>query len=86
MTSPTPSAPVTATADIGVVGMAVMGSNLARNLAHHGYTVAVFNRTYARTVEVMAAHGSEGAFVPSERLEDFVASRTRPRTGIIMVQ
>ena len=35
----------TATADIGVVGMAVMGSNLARNLAHHGNTVAVYNRT-----------------------------------------
>ena len=83
MTTPSDT---TATADIGVVGMAVMGSNLARNLAHHGYTVAVFNRTWARTEEVIAAHGSEGAFVPSETLEGFVASLRRPRKVIIMVQ
>ena len=36
-------------ANIGVVGMAVDGSNLARNLAHHGYTVAIYNRTFAKT-------------------------------------
>ncbi len=82
----TPVADTTATADIGVVGMAVMGSNLARNLAHHGYAVAVYNRTWARTEEVIAAHGSEGAFVPSETLEGFVASLKRPRKLIIMVQ
>ncbi|MCA0253115.1 MAG: NADP-dependent phosphogluconate dehydrogenase [Actinobacteria bacterium] len=82
----TPVSDTTATADIGVVGMAVMGSNLARNLAHHGYTVAVYNRTWARTEEVIAAHGSEGAFVPSETLEGFVASLKRPRKLIIMVQ
>ena len=44
-------------ANIGVVGLAVMGSNLARNLAHHGNTVAVFNRTYARTETLMKEHG-----------------------------
>lgn len=82
----TPVSDTTATADIGVVGMAVMGSNLARNLAHHGYTVALYNRTWARTEEVIAAHGSEGAFVPSEELADFVASLKRPRKVIIMVQ
>ena len=81
-----PVSDTTATADIGVVGMAVMGSNLARNLAHHGYTVAVHNRTWARTEEVIAAHGTEGAFVPSESLEGFVASLKRPRKVIIMVQ
>ena len=36
-------------AEIGVIGMAVMGSNLARNLAHHGYRVALFNRSPERT-------------------------------------
>ena len=76
----------TATADIGVVGMAVMGSNLARNLAHHGYAVALYNRTFARTQEVMTDHGGEGTFVPSEQLADFVASIKRPRKVIIMVQ
>jgi len=84
MTAPNNTA--SATADIGVVGMAVMGSNLARNLANHGYTVAVFNRTIARTQEVMAAHGSEGAFVPAGTLEEFVASLRRPRKVIVMVQ
>ena len=47
-TTPAPSA-AAPTADVGVVGMAVMGSNLARNFASHGYTVAVYNRTPART-------------------------------------
>lgn len=73
-------------ADVGVIGMAVMGSNLARNLARHGYAVAVFNRTTARTEEMIAAHGSEGDFRPSAELADFVASLERPRRIIIMVK
>jgi 6-phosphogluconate dehydrogenase len=76
----------TATADIGVVGMAVMGSNLARNLAHHGHTVAIYNRTTSRTTEVIEQHGSEGDFVPSEDIDAFVASLKKPRAAIIMVQ
>ncbi|MEE6282083.1 NADP-dependent phosphogluconate dehydrogenase [Georgenia sunbinii] len=76
----------TATAQIGVIGLAVMGSNLARNLARHGYGVALYNRTTAKTDEVMAAHGDEGAFVPSATLEEFVASLERPRKMIIMVK
>ena len=75
-----------AQADIGVVGMAVMGSNLARNLARNGFTVALYNRTSARTDEVMAAHGHEGNFVPNVDLKDFVASLERPRSIIIMVK
>ena len=39
----------TGTAQIGVTGLAVMGSNLARNFAHHGYTVALHNRSVAKT-------------------------------------
>ena len=74
-----------ATAQVGVVGLAVMGRNLARNFAHHGYTVAVYNRTAARTEELMAAHGDEG-FVPATELADFVASLERPRRVVIMVQ
>ena len=74
------------TADVGMVGLAVMGSNLARNLARNGYTVAVYNRTHARTETLMAEHGHEGAFVPAETIEDFVASLKRPRCALIMVQ
>ncbi|MFF2054005.1 NADP-dependent phosphogluconate dehydrogenase [Leifsonia sp. NPDC058194] len=75
-----------ATANIGVVGLAVMGSNLARNLAsREGNTVAVYNRTYARTEELIGAH-PEAGFVASESIDDFVASLATPRTAIIMVQ
>ena len=73
-------------ANIGVVGLAVMGSNLARNLASRdGNTVAVFNRTQARTDELMREHADAG-FIASETIEDFAASLATPRTAIIMVQ
>jgi 6-phosphogluconate dehydrogenase len=75
-----------ATADIGVTGLSVMGRNLARNLARHGYTVAVHNRTPTRTRSLIAEHGGEGAFVASESLEDFTGSLAQPRAVIIMVQ
>ena len=66
-------------ADIGVTGLGVMGSNVARNLARHGYTVAVHNRSGARTDALVAQHGDEGRFVPASSLEEFVASLERPR-------
>jgi len=73
-------------AQIGVTGLAVMGRNLARNLARHGYTVAVHNRTNAKTASLIADHGDEGTFVPSESVEEFVASLERPRKIIVMVK
>ncbi len=73
-------------ADVGVIGMAVMGSNLARNLARHGFTVAVYNRTAAKTDAMIADHGGEGRFLPAHELDDFVASLRRPRAVILMVQ
>jgi 6-phosphogluconate dehydrogenase len=76
----------TGTANIGVTGLAVMGRNLARNLARHGHTVALHNRTAARTHTLVEQHGDEGKFVPSDSLEDFVASLERPRAVIIMVK
>lgn len=77
---------MSARAGVGVIGLAVMGSNLARNLARNGHTVAVYNRSPEKTRAMMEAHGSEGDFVPSEDLADFVASLTTPRCVIIMVQ
>lgn len=75
-------------ADIGVYGLGVMGANLARNLARNGYATAVFNRSPERTQKLMEHHGdgSEGIFIPSYELEDFVASLKTPRVAIIMVQ
>ncbi|WP_433508898.1 NADP-dependent phosphogluconate dehydrogenase [Nonomuraea sp. CA-143628] len=73
-------------ADIGVTGLAVMGRNLARNLARHGYAVAVHNRTPSKTQQLVKEFGGEGTFVPSEELAAFVASLKRPRRAIIMVK
>jgi 6-phosphogluconate dehydrogenase len=73
-------------ADIGVTGLAVMGSNLARNFARHGFTVALHNRTQARTDALVAAHGDEGRFVPSSSTEEFVRALQPPRRVVAMVQ
>ncbi|MBF4634711.1 NADP-dependent phosphogluconate dehydrogenase [Agreia pratensis] len=76
----------TATANIGVVGLAVMGSNLARNLAsREGNTVAVYNRSPERT-DLLTSEHPEAEFVASKTIEEFVASLQKPRTAIIMVQ
>jgi 6-phosphogluconate dehydrogenase len=75
-----------AIADIGVTGLGVMGRNLARNLARHGHTVALHNRTFARTQALVDRHGDEGTFIPAESLEEFVGSLNKPRAVIIMVQ
>jgi len=75
-----------AVANIGVVGLAVMGSNLARNLAgRDGNTVAIWNRSPQRTRALVADH-PEAGFVASESIDDFVASLAKPRTAIVMVQ
>ncbi len=73
-------------ADIGVTGLAVMGANLARNLARHGHTVALHNRSAARTDALVAEHGGEGTFLPAHTMPDFVASLARPRKVLIMVK
>ncbi|QNS02954.1 NADP-dependent phosphogluconate dehydrogenase [Streptomyces xanthii] len=74
------------TAQIGVTGLAVMGRNLARNFARNGYTVALHNRTAARTHDLVAEFGEEGIFVPTETAEEFVAALERPRRLVIMVK
>jgi 6-phosphogluconate dehydrogenase len=76
----------TATAQIGVTGLAVMGSNIARNFAHKGYTVALHNRSVAKTDALLEAHGSEGKFVRSETIPEFLAALEKPRRVLIMVK
>ena len=81
MTEQTTTVPVGA-ADIGVTGLAVMGANLARNFARHGYTVALHNRSRARTDALVAEHGDVW-FINGQPLDDVagliadVASRSR---------
>ncbi|MBA2482025.1 MAG: NADP-dependent phosphogluconate dehydrogenase [Planctomycetes bacterium] len=76
-----------ATADAGVIGMAVMGRNLAKNIESRGNTVALYNRTWSVTEEVMKWEHAKGArFIPCKELADFVKAIKRPRRIIIMVQ
>lgn len=73
--------------DIGLIGLAVMGQNLALNIADHGFAIAVYNRTYAKTESFLKENqGLQGNLRGYERLKDFVASLSRPRKILIMVQ
>lgn len=73
-------------ANIGVVGLAVMGSNLARNLARReGNRVAIYNRTDAKTGNLVAEH-PEANFIPTYSYREFADALQKPRTAIIMVQ
>ncbi|HET7558699.1 MAG TPA: NADP-dependent phosphogluconate dehydrogenase [Limnochordia bacterium] len=72
--------------DIGVIGMAVMGQNLALNMESKGFTVSVFNRTTERTREFKAQRGQGKNVVATETLSDFVASLQRPRKAVILVK
>ncbi len=81
-----PDSPASPAANIGVVGLAVMGSNLARNLAsREGNTVAIYNRSHEKTDTLIAEH-PEAGFVPAFSYEEFAASLQKPRTAIIMVK
>ncbi len=72
--------------DIGVLGLAVMGGNLARNAAHKGFGVALYNRHPDRTEALIKQYGTEGRFLPAKDLSAFVASIKPPRPILIMVK
>ncbi|MEU2395467.1 NADP-dependent phosphogluconate dehydrogenase [Streptomyces sp. NPDC007369] len=77
---------MSSTAQIGVTGLAVMGSNLARNFARNGFTVAVHNRTSAKTEALVEEFGHEGSFVAAGSAKEFVDALERPRRLIVMVK
>jgi 6-phosphogluconate dehydrogenase len=72
--------------EIGVVGLATMGENLARNLASHKVRVAVYNRTRRRTDDFMAAHSGEGDFRPAGSLDELARLLQPPRAILLMVK
>lgn len=73
--------------DIGLVGLAVMGQNLALNVADHGYQISVYNRTTATTEKFVAENpDTPGGLVGTKSLQEFVASLSRPRKIIILVK
>lgn len=98
MSSPTPiPTPSPASADVGVVGLAVMGQNLALNIADHGFATAIYNRTQSITETMLAEHpaGSfgpgyqgrgPGSLVPAASVADFVASLKRPRVAVVLIK
>jgi 6-phosphogluconate dehydrogenase len=78
---------MTTPADVGLIGLAVMGQNLVLNLADHGHRVAVHNRTTSVTDEFLAGAAAEGgAIVGHADLADFVAGLARPRKIILLVK
>ncbi|GAA1238660.1 NADP-dependent phosphogluconate dehydrogenase [Prauserella halophila] len=77
---------MTKKADIGVTGLAVMGRNLARNLARRGHTVALHNRSESRTRELIEQFGDEGDFAPAYSAREFVDALERPRKLVVMVK
>ena len=73
--------------DIGLIGLAVMGQNLALNIADHGFQISVYNRTTEKVDKFVAGNpGTPGGIVGARTLGDFVKSLARPRKVIILVQ
>ena len=77
---------MTATADIGLIGLAVMGQNLVLNMDDHGYSVAVFNRTTTRVDDFLAGPARDTRVIGTHSLEELVKSLTAPRKVMLMVQ
>ena len=71
---------------VGLIGLAVMGENLALNIARNGYPLVVYNRTTTRTMEFMADRAEGTGIVGSETLADFVAALAPPRQIILLVK
>ena len=74
------------TADIGLIGLAVMGQNLVLNMADHGYTVAVYNRTQARTDDFLADEAAGKSVIGTSSLEELVGALSKPRVVMLMVK
>jgi 6-phosphogluconate dehydrogenase len=76
-----------ALSDIGLIGLAVMGQNLALNIADHGFQISVFNRTTEKTDKFVAENPSTpGGVIGTKTIEQFVASLAKPRKMVILVQ
>src|SRR5881398_1818935 len=72
--------------DIGIIGLAVMGENLALNMESKGFSVAVFNRTTEVTEKFAAERGKDKNIQPTRTMEEFVGALKGPRKAMIMVK
>ncbi|MFP4377422.1 MAG: decarboxylating NADP(+)-dependent phosphogluconate dehydrogenase [Spirochaetales bacterium] len=73
-------------ADIGLIGLAVMGQNLVMNMADHGYTVAVYNRTLEKVDRFIEGPAKDMSIVGTHSVEEFTAELDRPRRVVLMVK
>jgi len=73
-------------ADIAIIGMAVMGQNLALNMNDHGFTVAVFNRTVSKVDEFLTKGAKDTKIIGAHSIEELVSTLQKPRRVMLMVQ
>lgn len=73
-------------ADIGLIGLAVMGQNLVLNMNDHGYTVAVFNRTTSKVDEFLDGPAKGTKVIGTHSIEEFIKALKRPRKVMLMVK
>src|SRR5271166_3429265 len=73
-------------ADIGLIGLAVMGQNLVLNMNDHGYTVAVFNRTVSKVDDFMQGPAQGTRVIGAHSLEEFIGALKSPRRVMLMVK
>jgi 6-phosphogluconate dehydrogenase len=73
-------------ADIGLIGLAVMGQNLVLNMNDHGYTVAVYNRTVSRVEEFLAGEARGTRVIGTRSIPELVAQLKRPRRVMLLVK
>lgn len=77
---------MSSTADIGLIGLAVMGQNLVLNMDDHGYTVAVFNRTTSKVDDFLAGPAANTNVVGTHSLEELVATLSKPKRVMLMIK
>jgi len=73
-------------ADIGLIGLAVMGENLILNMANHGFTVACYNRTVEKVTEFIKGRAKDKSIIGTKSAAEFVAALKKPRKAMIMVR
>jgi 6-phosphogluconate dehydrogenase len=73
-------------ADIGLIGLAVMGENLVLNMESKGYTVAVFNRSVEKVDKFMAGRGAGKNFIPAHSVAELCESLEKPRKVMMLVK
>ena len=73
-------------ADIGLIGLAVMGQNLVLNMADHGYRFAVFNRTTSKVDDFIAGPAKGTNIIGAHSIEELVDSLSVPRKLMLMVK